>query len=85
MKGSKQNWIICECGKYDSVCNTSIEKPPAVIYPVLNCVTGPRVDLNLDVEFSTCLTGIKHIVNLRGPSVSENDFCTIQNRIRKCI
>lgn len=74
MKGLKQYWIICECGKHDNVCNTSIEKPPAVIYSVLNCVTGPQVDLNLDVEFSTCLTGIKHIVNLRGPPVSENNF-----------
>lgn len=74
MKGSKQYKIICKCGKHDSVCSSSIEKPPAVIYSVLQCVTGPQVDLNLDMEFSTYLTGIKQIVNLRGPPVSENNF-----------
>lgn len=35
---------------------------------------GPQVDLHLEVEFSTYLTGIKHIVNLRGPAVSESNF-----------
>lgn len=74
MKGSKQYWIICKCGKHDTVCNNTIEKPPAVIYSVLHCVMGPQVDLHLEVEFSTCLPGIKHIVNLRGPAVSESNF-----------
>jgi len=68
-----------------TLCNSSIEKPPTIIYSVLHSVIGPQADLNLEVEFSTCLTGIKHTVNLRGLAVSEGYFFMIQNRIRKFI
>lgn len=85
MKGSKQYQIICKCGKHDTECNNSIGKPPTVIYSVLYCVTGPPVDLNLEVEFLTCLTGIKHTVNLEGLAAFEGYFSTIQSRIRKFV
>lgn len=37
-------------------------------------VTGAPGDLELEVEFLTCLTGIKQTVNLRGLAVPEGIF-----------
>lgn len=62
------------------VCRTSTGKPPTVIYSVFCCVTGLSVTLNLEVEFSTCLTGIKHTMNLRGLADTEGCCLAIQNR-----